>query len=115
MNFQTRRLFASETHSTNPAFIDVVEFWEARVSAYNDDIFARYHCYKHVVASCLNTTIGAQDIFFLMQEGTTATREQLRISRIFFGAALHAPFNKFGVNPSAGRFYLPSAFTTISI
>lgn len=51
----------------------------------------------------------------LMQERVAAGWKQLRISHIYSGATLHAPFDEFrGIDPRA-RFCDPSSFAITSV
>lgn len=62
VNFLARWLFARGAPDANPAFMNVVDLWGARVPTYNKNALMRYHRYKHVVESCLWLAIGAKDM-----------------------------------------------------
>lgn len=47
-------LFACKTPGAGPAFMNVVELWEARVAANDNDILVCSHCYEHVVRNRLD-------------------------------------------------------------
>lgn len=59
--------------------------------------------------SRLDPTIRAVDIWVLMQEQTTAYKEQLQLSSIFSGATLHTARDAFGAIAHAAQFCFPSA------
>lgn len=66
VHFLVRWLFANETPRANPAFMEVVEVWGARVSTYNVEVSVRHHRYEHGLTSHLRHAIGADDMQVLM-------------------------------------------------
>lgn len=83
---------------------------EARAPVYTNDVLARGHQYKHIVASRLKLAIGDDDIRDLMVERAAACWKQLRLSRISYGTAFHAPLDEFGAIYPARQFRTPFAF-----
>lgn len=67
------------------------------------------------MASRLRLAIGAEDMHFLMREGTTAAWEQLRLSQISLVAAFHEPLDEFGAISPAARLCFSSSFATTPI
>lgn len=95
--------------------MDVGELWRGMVPTCKDKILGLNHCYEQVVASRLGLEIGAEDMRVLMQDGTTAAWEQLRVVWISNTAALNAPLYSCEVLSPPSRVHLPSAFAISSI
>lgn len=62
----SQRIFSRQTPGANPAFIDVVELWGAKVSTYNDEALDCIHRNEPVLASCLGLAISAGYMRVLM-------------------------------------------------
>lgn len=73
---------------------------EVRFSVYSDEILVHSFCYEHVGVGCLGLAISTEDMRVLMRGETTPAREKLRLSRISYGAALHALLDEFGFSSS---------------
>lgn len=71
--------------------------------------------YELVVTSTMELAIVSEDMRILFRKKATAAWEQLEISEIFSGSALHVPLFEFGAIPPAARLYLSSTFTTVPI
>lgn len=55
--------------------MDVDQLWEARVTDYSDDVFARVHQYKHINASRLGLSSRIKDLRVLIVERAVAAWE----------------------------------------
>lgn len=115
-----RLLSVLETLGANPIFMVIVVLGEVTVPTYNYDSLVRNHQYKHFVKSRLGFANGAENMQFLMLEGTTLAMGQLRMSQISFGPTLSRslmnlePFHKplssissaFAISPLCTILYI---------
>lgn len=75
-----RWVFATQTSTTQPTFMNVDELWEVRVPHYTDDALARGHRYKNIIASRLGLAIGVEDICVFLAKKAATAKEQLCLS-----------------------------------
>lgn len=100
-------LFATQTHSANPAFMSVDELWEPKVSYYNNYILVTGHWYKHVMwlqAICkLPWMLWIFQCWWLKEQCCV---EEFWMSPITNGTALHAPFGCRGSILSTAQLFI---------
>lgn len=86
--------------------MDVEEVWGARVLVYTNHIFKRGHRFKLEIASRSGLASDVGDLRVLMVNRVASVWEQLKLSQILYGTALHAFLDEIDYISVATQFRL---------